>query len=140
MGSVSDLRIVGVDERNSNWERHRPRFRVYLHWSGESSTLGGTSTYDVTGADVLQVVDWAQRQAGEKRTWAVALVLDDAAEEERNPGCGRGLVWLVGMDGNDGPVDSHEEETQRRMLARRGVPVEVPPTDRMPPEVRPGPT
>ena len=79
MGSVSDLRIVGVDERNSNWERHRPRFRVYLHGSGESSTSGWTDTYDVTGADVLQVIDWAQQQAGATLTWAVALVVDDAA-------------------------------------------------------------
>jgi len=46
---------------------------------------------------------------------------------------GRGLVWLVGMDGNDQPTDPDEETTQQRRLARRRRPVDVPPADRMPP-------
>lgn len=82
---MSDVSIVPVDERDSGWEDHRPRFRVYLHGSGESSTGGWTATYDVTGADVLQVVDWAQAQAGDSRTYAVALVYDDRAKEKASP-------------------------------------------------------
>jgi hypothetical protein len=50
---------------------------------------------------VLQVIDWAQRQAGGELTFAVALVRDDREEERLNPEDGRGLVWLMGMDGND---------------------------------------
>lgn len=46
-------------------EFHDPRFRVQLHASGESSTYGWTDTYDITGADVLQVIDWARKQAGD---------------------------------------------------------------------------
>lgn len=96
---MSDIRIVAVDERDSGWEDDRPRFRVDLHTGGETSALGSTATYDVTGADVLQVIDWAQRQAGEDQVYAVALVRD---EPRRDPsGTGRGLVWLVGRDGND---------------------------------------
>lgn len=129
---MTEIRIEPVDERDSSWEDGRPRFRVYLFHSGESSTHGSTSTYDVTGADVLQVVDWAQRQAGDERTYAVALVRDDRDEERRNPGHGRGLVWLVGMDGNDTPLDPGEEDRQRRMLTRRREPVRLPPSDRMP--------
>ncbi len=129
------MRIVGVDERDNNWEKHRPRYRVYLHGSGEASTHGWTDTYDVIGADVLQVVDWAQRQAGELLTYAVALVYDDQAEEQRDVGRGRGLVWLVGMDGNDYATDDWEVQSQQRMIARRTAPIVVPPRDRMPGDV-----
>lgn len=131
---MSDIRIVAVDERDSGWEDDRPRFRVYLHTSGETSTLGSTATYDVMGADVLQVIDWAQRQAGEDQVYAVALVRD---EPRRDPsGTGRGLVWLVGRDGNDDARrDVRLADAQERMLQRRRAPVVVPAVDAMPPGV-----
>ncbi len=132
---VNDVQIAQVDERDSGWELSTPRFRVYLHGSGESSTAGWTDTYDITGADVVQVIDWAQRQAGDSLTYAVALVWDDPAQEDVNPGSGRGLVWLVGMDGNGRPVDHHEADVQKRMLTRRREPIVVPPADLMPPGV-----
>lgn len=125
--------IRAVDERDSSWEDPTPRFRVYLHSSGAEATYGSTWTFDITGADVLQVIDWARRQAGDQLTYSVALVRDDADEERRNPGHARGLVWLVGMDGNDSTEDSLEERTvQDRMLLRRTHPVIVPHPDAMP--------
>jgi hypothetical protein len=127
---MSDVQIVQVDERDNGWEQPHPRFRVYLHGSGETETHGWTDTYDVTGADVLQVVDWAQRQAGDALTYAIALVYDDAAHEQLDPGSGRGLVWLVGVDGND--VGPEVRLSQQRMLARRRSPVSIPAGDRMP--------
>jgi hypothetical protein len=129
---VTDIEVVQLDERDSSWERPNPRFRVYLHGSGASTTQGWTATYDIIGADVLQVIDWAQRQAGTSLTYAVALVVDDKSRVESHPGHVRGLVWLVGMDGNDGPVNAREKETQERMLGRRRKPVGVPQPDRMP--------
>lgn len=130
------MRVTQVEERDSGWEDDRPRFRVYLHGSGEASTGGWTDTYDITGADVLQVIDWAQRQAGGRLTYAVALVHDDADEERRNPGHGRGLVWLVGMDGNAHLTDQAETAAvHRRMLARRRSPVAVPEPDKAPHDV-----
>lgn len=51
-----DVQIVQVDERDNNWESTGPRFRVYLHGSGQT-THGWADTYDITGADVLQVID-----------------------------------------------------------------------------------
>jgi hypothetical protein len=62
------VQVVQVDGRDSGWEDPDPRFRVYLHGSGETSTAGWTDTYDITGADVLQVIDWAQRLAGDQLT------------------------------------------------------------------------
>ena len=129
--------VTQVDERDSGWEDPRPRFRVYLHGSGETTTGGWTDTYDVTGADVLQVIDWAQRQAGDRLTYAVALVRDDADRERRNPGFGRGLVWLVGADGNDNTEDDPVGRvTQQRMLLRRWSPVGIPEADRTPSDVQ----
>jgi hypothetical protein len=81
---------------------------------------------------VLQVVDWAQRQAGDRMTYAVALVYDDAEAERLEPGHGRGLVWLIGMDGNDTALDAVEASTQRRMIRRRAEPVGIPAADTMP--------
>ena len=138
MATVGDMtetrmQVTQVDERDSSWEDPNPRFRVYLHGSGETTTGGSTDTYDITGADVLQVIDWAQRQAGHRLTYAVALVRDDQEQERINPGCGRGLVWLVGMDGNDSTGEgSAEEDVQDRMLLRRLRPVGIPETDRAP--------
>ncbi len=131
------MRVFSVDERDSSWEVGTPRFRVYLHGSDADATNGWTATYDVVGSDVLQTIDWAQRQAGDQLTYAVALVYDDPEHERLNPGRGRGLVWLVGRDGND---EAHGEpalhKTQQRMLARRHDPVGVPAADRAPADLR----
>ncbi|MGN0065408.1 MAG: hypothetical protein ACI379_14315 [Nocardioides sp.] len=127
------IHVSPVDERDNTWEDGSPRFRVYLHGSEDDSTRGWTDTYDVTGADILQVIDWAQRQAGDTLTYAVALVSHDPHQERR---CTRpGLIWLVGMDGNDVTINDHEDDVQRRMLARRAAPVGVPAVDRMPARV-----
>ena len=91
------MSVVPVDERDSGWE-DQPRFRVYVHGGtvldGHDWTGGATATYDVTGADVLQVVDWAQRRATNGATYAIALVVDDRQDR-------RGLVCLLGIDGKD---------------------------------------
>lgn len=126
------MQIVGIDERDSSWECSNPRFRVYLHGSGKALTHGWTDTYDITGADVLQVIDWAQKQARDSLTYAIALVWDDLRHEEINPGHGRGLIWLIGEDGNSSSTDERAVDALRRMLARRTDPVLVPRVDRMP--------
>ena len=74
---------------------------------------------------------WAQRQAGDRLTYAV--VRDDAERERANPGSGRGLVWLVAIDGNDtSDMDSAGRDVQRRMLRRRQTPVGISEADRAP--------
>ncbi len=130
---MTSIDIARVDERDSSWERPAWRYRVYVQGGasvgGTESPGGTTATYDVTGADVLQVLDWAQRRAGASATYSIALVVDE-------PHDGRGLVWLVGMDGNDWTDEPHDRLVQERMLARRTAPVVVPEADRMPVEVR----
>ncbi|WP_162799193.1 hypothetical protein [Nocardioides sp. 616] len=97
----SDMEIVLVDERDSHWESTTPRFRVYLQTKGAPGRSHSTATYDIIGEDVVRVIDWAAAKAGSDRAFGVALVYDDALAEQTNPGCGRGLIWLVGRDLND---------------------------------------
>lgn len=125
------VEIVEVDERDSNWEDEGPRFRVYFQRTRDTYIGGWTATYDITGADVLQVLDWAQRQAGDELVYSVALVSDSPPVPSR-PEAARGLVWLVGADGNRTELEPAEAEIQRRMLARRRHPVALPEDDRMP--------
>lgn len=129
---MDGVRIIEVDERDSSWEDDRPRFRVYVHGSRADTTFGSTVTYDVTGADVLQVIDWAQRHVTGQETFAVALVVDDTGYEATSPGHGRGLVWLLGTDGTNSDPSEPVADAQRRMLTRRAAPVGVPEPDRMP--------
>lgn len=132
---MDTVQIGPVDERDCNWENANPRFRVYFQRTQGPRIGGWTATYDITGADVVQVIDWAQRQAGQVFVYSIALVSDDRAREQSMPGHGRGLVWLLGMDGNRDDLDPAEAEIQRRMLARRREPVRLPAFDHMPPGV-----
>lgn len=113
--------VIEVDERDSTWEDHGPRFRVYLQRPTDDSHA--TQTFDLTGSDALQAMDWAQRQAAATGVlWALALVGDD------HRGL-RGLTWLVGMDANDPPSDEHELDVTERMRTRVTAPVVVPTAD-----------
>ena len=132
---VNGTEIVAVDERDSSWERNKPRFRVHLQEASGSSVGGRTATYDIVGADVAQVIDWAQRQAGASLVYSVALVCDDEPDGSPSPKQGRGLVWLLGTDGSRSELDPVDSQIQARMLARRQEPIIVPPADRMPPDV-----
>ena len=84
------MQVIAVDERTNCQERHDPCFRVYLHESGGDTTFGAVATYDITGADVLQVIDWAQTQAegwsratgGARPTYAIAYVFEGPATSD----------------------------------------------------------
>ncbi|WP_144765181.1 NUDIX domain-containing protein [Curtobacterium sp. 9128] len=111
-----------VDERDSAWEDQHPRFRVYLQERDGDGFV--TETHDLTGADALQAIDWAQREAAARpdAVWALALV----GRDDRGL---RGLTWLVGMDANDPPSDQHEVDVLARMAARQRGTVGVPSRD-----------
>jgi hypothetical protein len=111
------MRIYEADERDSSWEEHSPVFRVYLFRSDASPESWTTWTYDVAEADVLEVIDWAQGQAGGTGLYAVALV-SQRSELDEPPS--KGLVWLLGADANDTPVSPREATLQDRMQQLRG--------------------
>jgi len=104
--------VTEVDERDSSWEDPAPRFRVYLYEDHRGSY--GTRTYDITGADVLEVIQWAQDNVrGEDGLIAVALV-DSHHHAEESPG----LVWLLG---SDDVYSSEPTDAQRAVLDRMRI-------------------
>lgn len=92
-------------------------FRVYLFQGGDRpGSSWATGTYDVSGADALEVIDWAREEAGDG-LFAVALIRD-VPDRVTGAAC-RGLVWLVGHDANDRPASETEQHLADRMHARR---------------------
>lgn len=87
------MRIKSVDERDSTWERHDATYRVYLFSGGNRGGSWTTDTYDVTDADVVEVIAWAKSRLASGDRFSIAL----------REGEDRGLIWLVGADLNDGP-------------------------------------
>jgi hypothetical protein len=111
---VVPVHVEPVDAQKTSWEDHRPRFRVLLFERPDHTAPFHTSAYDVTGAEVPEVLSWAEDQAGDEGLYAVALV-------GRNPRGEPGLTWLVGMDANDAPGhDLRQEMIRTAMHARRG--------------------
>lgn len=107
------MHVEPIEERTSDWEDHRPRFRVLLFEPIEGTPSFRTSTYDVTGAEALEVLAWAEDQAGDEGLYAVALVGQNARGEQ-------GLTWLQGIDANSAPGDLRQEVLRTAMLGRRG--------------------
>jgi hypothetical protein len=58
------MQVERVDEADVEWEDDRPRFRVYLFEGPVHAPGAVVDTYDITEADVFEVVRWAQEQAG----------------------------------------------------------------------------
>ncbi|WP_026556847.1 hypothetical protein [Arthrobacter sp. 35W] len=110
------MRVEDVDERDSCWERHQSRFRVYFF---RGRPLGAwVSTHDVTDATFAQTMAWAEETVGAD-LYAIALVSSD--DEGR-----RGLVWLHGLDVNDNhepfgldPEPEPAARLRREMLRHR---------------------
>ena len=72
---ITPMQVDRADERDSSWEEHRPRFRVYLFEGGDLPGHPWSSdTYDIRDADILEAISWAQERAGDVRLFAVACV------------------------------------------------------------------
>lgn len=101
------MRAFEIDERDSHWERHDPRFRIYwFHGAGDAVT-----TVDIVDATIEHVLATASDQAHSNGfLWALASVENDESGD-------RGLVWLSGMDYNSRP--STQTEWARRMQMQR---------------------
>lgn len=79
------MNVRSVDPRDQTWEVGRPSYRAYFHDAG-----GASDEYQVSGADVVEVIDWAESQKGERTYVLYACVPHD----------GLGLVRLLGTDPN----------------------------------------
>ena len=77
--------IRGADPRDQTWEFGKPTYRVYFHDAARAS-----DEYEVAGADVAEVIDWAESHKGSGTYVLYACVPRD----------GLGLVRLAGVDPN----------------------------------------
>lgn len=78
--------IRNVDPRDQTWEVGEPSYRVYFH-----DAAGASDEHELSGADVAEVIAWAERQRGERTYVLYACVAHD----------GLGLVRLAGSDPNE---------------------------------------
>ena len=143
--------VPGGAPRAGRWPRSRwavvdlsfrePGIPVYRHNSdpkGPERKPGSLRPHETTGVEAIEGAHRPARAgggSGRRRVVprALALVRDDAEMERVNPGHGRGLIWLVGTDGNANTEDYPEEQAvQRRMLLRRTQAILVPVADTMP--------
>lgn len=76
------MQTMGVDPRDETWELVEPRYRVYF-WAGTAS-----DEWEVSGADVQEVLAWAEANRGDRTYTLYACVPHD----------GLGLVRLAGED------------------------------------------
>ncbi|ROQ31021.1 hypothetical protein EDF46_3533 [Frondihabitans sp. PhB188] len=114
------MRIFDVDERDSSWERDDARYRVYFFGPGHGYSVPGgepagydVRTCDIVEADLIDVLRFAQNEAGTDALYAVALVEEDS---EASDGHKRGLIWLTGHDFND-DIDGRTRDV---MIERKG--------------------
>ena len=77
--------IRAIDPRDQTWEISRPAYRVYFH-----DDSGAANEYEVEGADVAEVMAWAEAQRN-GRTFALYACV---------PRDGLGLLRLAGSDPN----------------------------------------
>lgn len=107
---VARMRIEMSDERDSSWEQHRSRFRVYFF--KEPGPGYSIVTFDITGATFAEAMRWAEDEASD-RMYSIALVSDNVQN-------GRGLVWLIGHDANDNlnPYSEDEDDETEIRLRR----------------------
>jgi hypothetical protein len=77
--------VRAVDPRDQTWEISRPKYRVYFH-----DETGAANEYEVEGADVAEVMAWAEAQRNGRTVVLYACVPRD----------GLGLLRLGGSDPN----------------------------------------
>lgn len=81
------MNVQGIDPRDTEWEVDSPAYRVYLF----TDDGGHSDEYQLTDADVSEVLSWAKERAGD-RQHVVYVVHDDAGS--------LGLIRLSGADPN----------------------------------------
>jgi hypothetical protein len=87
-----NMQIHLVDPRDIAWEVTDPRYRV-LFWRqydpGNPQSGYASEAWELTGGDVTEVLEWADKHAA-GRSFTVYAVFSDA--------CALGSVQLAGMD------------------------------------------
>jgi hypothetical protein len=81
-----DVHVAPIDPRDQSWEVPQPAYRVYFH-----DARGASYEYEVSGANVKGVLEWADAESGDR-----TYVLYACATMN-----GLGLLRLQGHDPNE---------------------------------------
>jgi hypothetical protein len=89
------MEVRPVDPRDTTWEIDEPAYRVYF-WGRVPQPVGfpmgiAAEEFEVTGADVHEVITWAEATAGSDRTYTLYALAQRPEGEV-------GLVRLAGTD------------------------------------------
>ena len=84
-----------IDPRDTTWEIDKPAYRVYF-WTRVPQPIGfpmgiASEEFEVTKADVQEVIAWAEATAGSDRTYTLYALVQRPEREF-------GLVRLAGAD------------------------------------------
>jgi hypothetical protein len=87
--------VQPVDPRDTTWEIGEPAYRVYF-WRRVPQPIGfpmgiSAEEFEVTGADVQEVIAWGEATAGSDRTYTLYVLVQRPEGE-------LGLVRLAGVD------------------------------------------
>ena len=80
------MHVEPLDPRDVSWELDRPAYRV-VFWSPFAGGGWSSDTFEITGADVADVIAWAEER-GDRYVLYVCTDNDD----------GKGLLRLAGTD------------------------------------------
>ena len=80
------MHVESIDPRDTRWEFQSPTYRLYF------CTDGGTEEYEITGADVPEILTWAEEEARKSGRNYVLYV------RVEHPSHGPGLLRLSGWE------------------------------------------
>jgi len=86
VATLGGMDVHAVDSRDQSWEVDAPHYRVYFH-----DASGASEEHEVSRADVVEVLAWAEAGRGTRTYVLYACVSRD----------GLGLVRLAGVDPNN---------------------------------------
>jgi hypothetical protein len=87
---ASPVQVVQVDPRESTFEDLSPAYRVNLWRSLGTSGAFESTEFELTDADVDEVLEWARTSAGSDRAYVVYVVVQASND--------RGLLRIAGAD------------------------------------------
>lgn len=102
------MRINLIEERDTAWERHDPRFRLFIYAGPENTVM----EFDISAASIKDALDTAAGLSDRNRNlWSLALMSEDSRREQ-------GLIWLTGMDYNESPTNAAQRRQRKEMQVR----------------------
>jgi hypothetical protein len=112
------MKVEQVDSRGVEWLKSRGRFRVYFWRDSDTSgvTVGQSEVFEISGANVVKAIAWAEENAGAGRSYTVYAVLKRRGD--------RGLMYLAGKPAEESPAQNDRKSITQRVYEMIRLPLE----------------